>query len=107
MSNLLPPLPQPDGDTWTLPGNPRPPSTIVKPNSVLAALLACLESHPEGASLAMCEVAVQRAVMEQKLKGKHPVIPLMCWAAPNRGIEFTCRAGLVTYRPPATGIKEL
>lgn len=55
----------------------------------------------------MCEVAVQRAVMEQKLKGKHPVIPLMCWAAPNRGIEFTCRAGLVTYRPPATGIKEL
>jgi hypothetical protein len=73
---------------------------------VLAALLACLASYPEGASLAMCEAAVQRTVVARRLKGKHPAIPLMCWAAPNRGIEFTCRKGIVTCTLPSAGIRE-
>lgn len=100
MAKLLPPLPRPDGDTWTLPANESPPTTVVQPESVLAALLACLAANPEGASLATCEAAVQRTVVARQLKGEHPVIPLMCWAAPNRGIGFTCRNGIVTCTLP-------
>ena len=106
MAKLLPPHPWPEGDTWILRGNANPPSTVVRPESVLAALLACLASHPEGASLAMCEAAVQRTVVARRLKGKHPAIPLMCWAAANRGIEFMCRKGIVTCTLPSAGIRE-
>lgn len=100
MAKLLAPLPIPDGETWMLPGNESPPTTIVMPDSVLAALLACLAANPDGASLAVCEAAVQRTVVARKLKGEHPVIPLMCWAAPNRGIGFRCRNGIVTCTLP-------
>ena len=100
MGKTLPPEPQPEGDSWTLRGNPRPPSTVVRPNSVLAALLACLEAHPDGASLSTCEAAVQKTVVAEQLKGKHPVVALMCWAAPNRGITFTNSAGLITCALP-------
>ena len=106
MAKLLPPHPHPDGDTWFLPGNQNPPSNVVRPESVLSALLACLASHPNGASLATCEAAVQRTVQARRLKGEHPVLRLMCWAAPNRGIEFTCRSGIVTCTLPAAGIRE-
>lgn len=106
MTERLPPHPWPEGDTWVLRGNPNPPSTVVRPESVLAALLACLASHPEGASLATCEAAVQQRVVARRLKGNHPVIPLMCWAATNRGIEFTCLHGIVARTLPSAGIRE-
>jgi hypothetical protein len=53
----------------------------------------------------MCEAA-QRTVVARRLKGKHPVVPLMCWAATNRGIELTCREGIVTCTLPLAGIRE-
>jgi hypothetical protein len=96
MKRVLPPLERPNGDTWDIPANKNPPTTVVMPHSVLAALLACLDEHPEGASLEACEAAVQRTVIARRLKGDHPVLRLMCWAAPNRGIGFACRNGIVT-----------
>ena len=98
---VLPPLPHPDGETWVLRANPNPPSKVIRPESVLAGLLACLSRNPSGASLSACEAAVQRVVKARPLKGKHPIIPLMCWAAPNRGIEFICKDGIVTCVLPS------
>ena len=57
------------------PRNTNPPSTVVRPEGVLAALLDCLAKHPEGADLARCEAAVQRTIAGRRLKGSHPVIP--------------------------------
>jgi hypothetical protein len=101
MSKTLLPLPIPDGDTWVLRANRKPPGTVVLPHSVLAGLLLCLADNPSGVTLDECEAAVQRVVRARRLKGKHPVLTLMRWAAPNRGIEFACASGVVTCKRPS------
>jgi hypothetical protein len=100
MLKKLPLLKKPDGDTWVLKANRKPPTTVVLPDSVLAGLLSCLAAHPEGATMARCQAAVQRVVTGLNRTGKHPVLTLMRWAAPNRGIEFVCANGVVTCTLP-------
>lgn len=90
----------PTNDPWKLPANPDPPSRAVKPNTVHAALLACLDAHPQGATLEQCQNAVDVMVRDQGLdrdKKKHRALTLMRWASVNRGIGYQCINGLITY----------
>lgn len=57
--------PAPSGDTWELRGNPCPPSRAVEPDSVHAALLACLDANPSGATLEQCQAAIDKMVLAQ------------------------------------------
>lgn len=100
MGKSLPLAPEPMGDAWTLNGNTRPPTTTVMSTTVLHALLTCLTRNPQGVSLARCQAAVDSVRKSRQLKGDHPVMELMRWAAPNRGITFTCADGIVRCELP-------
>ena len=89
--------PAPEGDDWDLRPNPRPPSRFVRPNTVHAALLACLKKHPSGATMDQCQAAVDEMVKVQRLDPEaHRALLLMRWASANRGVGFRCRNGLIT-----------
>lgn len=62
-----------------------------KQGTVLYAALACIAANKGGATLAQ----LQAAVVAVGLRGKHPVLPLLRWAAANRGYTFVCTNGLV------------
>lgn len=89
----------PAGDDWDLDANPHPPSRVVEPNTVHAALLACLNANPTGATIDQCQAAIDEMVRAQDLvrdKKKHRALTLMRWASVNRGIGYRSRVGLVT-----------
>ena len=94
--------PAPNGDRWELRGNPRPPSRVVEPDSVHAALLACLDANPDGATLEQCQAEIDAMVLAQgrdRSKKKHRALTLMRWAAANRGVGYRSRNGLISRLP--------
>ncbi|MGE3459710.1 MAG: hypothetical protein AB7O24_31655 [Kofleriaceae bacterium] len=72
------------------------------PDSVHAALLACLDANPKGATLEECQAAIDMMVLAQgrdRSKTKHRALTLMRWAAANRGVGYRARNGLISRLP--------
>jgi len=94
----LPPVPV--GDTWELAANPNPPSRVIEPGTVHAALIACLEANPAGATLEQCQAAIDEVVRAQGLAlDKHDTMTLMRWASANRGVGYRSQSGLISRAP--------
>jgi DGQHR domain-containing protein len=79
-----------DADNWQIAASGDYDGKAPRPGTVLHAALARIAEG--GATMR----SIQAAISAVGLRGAHPAMTLLKWAAANRGITFTCVNGIVT-----------